>query len=94
MWIDGLVRRNQDQPTGISNPVTCNFTVLAEHLLNPHGQGNGLSRPDHWAQGEDGTCDCPRVSAEVTVSNVLDKTPVVRLPSNQGGIAEEMETVP
>ena len=36
---------------------------------------------------------CPRVPAEVTVSNVLDKTPLVTLPSNQGGTAEEMETV-
>ena len=33
------------------NPVSTNFTVLAEHLLSPLGKHNGLERPDHRAQG-------------------------------------------
>ena len=61
-------------------------------MVNPHfGQANGLIRPDHWAQGIEGTCACPLVPAEVEASNVLDKTPVVRVASGQGGIAENME---
>ena len=75
------------------NHTNTNLAVLADHLHRPHmGQANGLLRPEHWAQGEDGTCACPRVPAEFKASNVLDKTPLVRPPSSQGGIDEKMET--
>ena len=78
MWMDGLTRRNQFPIGDMMDPINTNYGVLAEHLLNPHlGQANGLLRPDHWAQGEDGTCACPRPPASVKASNVLDKTPLV-----------------
>ena len=93
MWMDGLTRRYQGKVMSLSNMTVVNFAKLAEHLVNPHfGQANGLTRPDHWAQGIEGTCACIRVPTEVKVSNVLDKTPVAICPSSQGGIAENMET--
>ena len=76
----------------MTNVTEANYSILAVHMVNPHfGQANGLIRPNHWAQGIEGTCACPLVPAEVEASNVLDKTPVVRVASGQGGIAENME---
>ena len=52
MWVESLVRRNHKSDRGdLVNPVSTNFTVLAEHLLSPLGKHNGLERPDHRAQG-------------------------------------------
>ena len=79
MWIDGLIRKNQEAArSALVNPVDTNYTVLAKHLLSPHGQSNGLERPDHRAQGEDLACECPRVSAAVSVPKVQNKTPLVK----------------
>ena len=48
MWVVSLVRRKHKSGRGdLVNPVCTNFTVLAEHLLSPHGLYNGLEKPHH-----------------------------------------------
>ena len=52
MRINGLLEKNQESArSDLVNPVDTNYTVLAKNLLSPHGQSNGLERPDHRAQG-------------------------------------------
>ena len=84
MWIDGLIRKNQEAArSALVNRVDTNYTVLAKHLLSQHGQSNGLERPDHRVQGEDLACECPRVPAAVSVPKVPSKTPLFKIPANQ-----------
>ena len=67
-WLRGLMSKSgfgPDMDKTVSEP---NYGMLAEKLLNPHGEQVGMCKPFFHKPGEEATCTCEKGKASKAAS--------------------------
>ena len=62
-WLRGLMSKSGFGTDNEKSVTECNFGMLAERLLNPHGEQVGMRKPFYHKPGEEATCTCEKGKA-------------------------------